>query len=230
MTKAIWAAGAISILMASPALAGGLASLPPNPTLQAQARLKEMGYEVGRIDGFYGPKTAAALKAFQKTEELSSTGSLDPQTLDRLEEIPKWFQLEGTALPESGVTIADKNDDDVRQDVIELYTTAQVDEEKVRLMAIDILASMKNERAFAALRLVLLSNSLPSVRVAAAKKISLGHDLDSLEALAFAVDFEKDPVVRAVVAHELEHALPQEHPRATVAVAAEEELPLPLDD
>src|SRR3954469_17721652 len=121
MRNAIGGVVLVMCMASVPALAGSLASLPPSPTLQAQARLREMGYEVGRLDGYYGPKTAAAIKAFQRIEELSATGSLDAKTMERLEEIPRWFQLEGTARPEDSVTIADPTDAAVRQDVIELY-------------------------------------------------------------------------------------------------------------
>ena len=32
-----------------------------------QARLTEMGFDCGRVDGIYGPRTEAAVKEFQKS-------------------------------------------------------------------------------------------------------------------------------------------------------------------
>jgi peptidoglycan hydrolase-like protein with peptidoglycan-binding domain len=38
----------------------------------------------GPIDGIMGPKTMAALKAFQKDQKLTESGRLDDQTRDKL--------------------------------------------------------------------------------------------------------------------------------------------------
>lgn len=222
-------AGVISVLVAAPAFAGGgLASISGGTdAFQAQTRLKELGYLPGRLDGYYGPRTAAALKSFQRTEELAATGALDAKTLERLEQIPTWFLLENAPIAEA----LEQDDADAaeRQDVIQLYTTAQVEDAKVRAMAVDLLSTMKSGRAAAALRLVMLTNSLASVRVAAAKKIAAHGDLTSLDALAFALDFEKDPAVHAEIASALDHAIPLDHVRAARPTAVAEELPLPLD-
>jgi hypothetical protein len=46
-----------------------------------QLRLKAAGFEVGAVDGAFGPKTLAALKAFQTSHnKLAPTGVLDPET------------------------------------------------------------------------------------------------------------------------------------------------------
>jgi N-acetylmuramoyl-L-alanine amidase len=51
---------------------------------QLQERLLEMGYDVGRTDGTYGPRTAKALAAFQREMGLAPDGSCGPQTLHTL--------------------------------------------------------------------------------------------------------------------------------------------------
>lgn len=56
----------------------------PNRVKTAQQQLKKLGYQPGPIDGIYGPKTAAATKAFQKANELPATGRLDNSTLARI--------------------------------------------------------------------------------------------------------------------------------------------------
>jgi hypothetical protein len=46
----------------------------------AQGRLKNLGYAVGKVDGIMGPKTKAAIEAFQADEKLQTTGKLDEPT------------------------------------------------------------------------------------------------------------------------------------------------------
>lgn len=49
-----------------------------------QEALKSKGHDPGPIDGIIGPQTQAALKDFQKAENLQMTGRGDSQTLDKL--------------------------------------------------------------------------------------------------------------------------------------------------
>ncbi len=49
-----------------------------------QAALRELGYKVGKVDGKLGSKTEAAIKAFQKTQQLSVNGKVTPQLLEQL--------------------------------------------------------------------------------------------------------------------------------------------------
>lgn len=51
---------------------------------QLQERLLEMGYDVGRTDGFYGARTAKAVSAFQREVGLYPDGNCGPQTLNSL--------------------------------------------------------------------------------------------------------------------------------------------------
>lgn len=51
---------------------------------QLQERLLEMGYDVGRTDGFYGARTAKAVGAFQREVGLYPDGNCGPQTLNSL--------------------------------------------------------------------------------------------------------------------------------------------------
>ncbi|MBQ3270567.1 MAG: peptidoglycan-binding protein [Clostridia bacterium] len=56
----------------------------PDAVLRAQKSLVALGYLAGGADGVYGPKTEAALRAFQEANALPVTGHLDAQTLDHL--------------------------------------------------------------------------------------------------------------------------------------------------
>lgn len=68
---------------------------PPQPTPapayrrgddveQAQLQLNALGFEVGQADGVLGPKTEAALRAFQKSRGLQETNPLGPVTREAL--------------------------------------------------------------------------------------------------------------------------------------------------
>jgi hypothetical protein len=49
-----------------------------------QARLNNLGYHCGSVDGILGPLTRSALKTFQETYQLKLTGEPDAATLDKL--------------------------------------------------------------------------------------------------------------------------------------------------
>jgi murein L,D-transpeptidase YcbB/YkuD len=50
----------------------------------AQAALLQLGYKVGKVDGKSGPKTMAAVKAFQKKQGLKADGKIDATLLEQL--------------------------------------------------------------------------------------------------------------------------------------------------
>ncbi len=49
-----------------------------------QEALKAKGNDPGPVDGMMGPRTRAALKAFQEANGLKATGQLDDQTAEKL--------------------------------------------------------------------------------------------------------------------------------------------------
>jgi peptidoglycan hydrolase-like protein with peptidoglycan-binding domain len=53
-------------------------------TRKVQEALKAKGNDPGPIDGRMGPKTRAALKAFQEANGLKGSGQLDSQTAEKL--------------------------------------------------------------------------------------------------------------------------------------------------
>ncbi|MFN0262379.1 peptidoglycan-binding protein [Tepidamorphus sp. 3E244] len=53
-------------------------------TRAVQQALDELGYDPGPVDGLYGGQTAAALRRFQENNGLPVTGTITPDTLDRL--------------------------------------------------------------------------------------------------------------------------------------------------
>src|SRR5947207_7277909 len=51
---------------------------------QAQTALKDKGHDPGPIDGIHGPRTSAALRSYQKAENIKVTGRLDSDTKSHL--------------------------------------------------------------------------------------------------------------------------------------------------
>lgn len=51
---------------------------------QVQQALDKDGFQVGRVDGHWGPETSSALKQFQESKKIQSNGQLDQQTLSKL--------------------------------------------------------------------------------------------------------------------------------------------------
>lgn len=61
---------------------------------QVQEKLSQQGYEVGPVDGIFGPKTQQALRKFQEDKGVQPTGQIDQQTMAAL-----GIQGEGGAQP-----------------------------------------------------------------------------------------------------------------------------------
>lgn len=49
-----------------------------------QRRLTKAGFDPGPVDGAFGPKTAAAVRAFQESEDLGVDGIAGPKTMQAL--------------------------------------------------------------------------------------------------------------------------------------------------
>jgi len=60
-----------------------IVTAPPHVMAMQQA-LKDKGFDPGSVDGVVGPKTSSALRAYQKSENLTTTGRLDGDTKAKL--------------------------------------------------------------------------------------------------------------------------------------------------
>lgn len=65
------------------AMQGG-AALDSSTVQQIQTKLNEQGFDVGPVDGKFGPKTRQALRQFQQKQGIETTGQIDQQTLAAL--------------------------------------------------------------------------------------------------------------------------------------------------
>lgn len=61
----------------------------------AQILLKGLGYEPGREDGYFGKKMAEAVKDFQKTNKLKTTGNIDVKTAEMINKKISEQRLDG---------------------------------------------------------------------------------------------------------------------------------------
>jgi peptidoglycan DL-endopeptidase LytF len=59
-------------------------SIADDVVLSVQAKLKQLGYYHGMVDGQMGSQTAAAIRRFQLAQKLKVTGEMNAQTLRRL--------------------------------------------------------------------------------------------------------------------------------------------------
>jgi peptidoglycan hydrolase-like protein with peptidoglycan-binding domain len=69
---------------AEPPLAAAPEALTGATVMQLQRRLNSRGFDAGPVDGRMGPSTRAALREFQRAENLEVTGRPDPRTLSAL--------------------------------------------------------------------------------------------------------------------------------------------------
>src|SRR5947209_7262894 len=53
--------------------------------IQLQSKLKSLGFDPGAVDGDFGPKTTAAVIAFQQSKGLSAEGVVGQQTLSAMQ-------------------------------------------------------------------------------------------------------------------------------------------------
>lgn len=63
---------------------------PVEEDIGVQARLINLGFDCGRVDGVVGTKTQAALRAFQRKNGLTANGNADAATRDKLRQIHDW--------------------------------------------------------------------------------------------------------------------------------------------
>jgi len=65
----------------------------------AQAALLELGFDVGKIDGKLGPKTAEAIKAFQIKQHIKADGKITEKLLEQLKMAVKTMEPPASARP-----------------------------------------------------------------------------------------------------------------------------------
>ena len=84
MRWVVVAAGILGLLV----ITGTTSAQPASDPKGAQQALRSRGFDLGPIDGVVGPRTAKAIREFQKANGLKETGKLDADTSAKLGEKP----------------------------------------------------------------------------------------------------------------------------------------------
>lgn len=109
LDAARWRLGARALYLAMPE------PLVGEDVRALQERLLEMGYDVGRADGIFGPNTARSVAQFQREVGLQPDGACGPQTMHALKRLgrkvvggrPQWLR-EAEAFRRSGPNLIGK--------------------------------------------------------------------------------------------------------------------------
>jgi N-acetylmuramoyl-L-alanine amidase len=83
LVEAGWRLGSRLLYPATPALRG-------DDVAELQTRLAQLGFDPGRVDGIFGPVTAAALSEFQRNRSLTDDATLDRATLNDVLRLSTW--------------------------------------------------------------------------------------------------------------------------------------------
>jgi hypothetical protein len=67
-----------------PGQSGQSARMDQNTARQVQQQLQSQGYEVGQVDGVWGPRSRQALMDFQRDQNIQATGRPDQRTMAAL--------------------------------------------------------------------------------------------------------------------------------------------------
>jgi peptidoglycan hydrolase-like protein with peptidoglycan-binding domain len=68
----------------------------PNDVNKMQQTLQDKGHYRGKVDGVFGLRTRASIRAYQKSEHLPVTGQLDVQTAGKLRVTPEVREATGS--------------------------------------------------------------------------------------------------------------------------------------
>ena len=84
--KPVWRQGASA--NPPPPRTGGMATMDPATVRNVQAELQRRGYDVGPVDGRLGPRTEAAIRAFEQRNGLPVDGYPSSSLMDYMQSHP----------------------------------------------------------------------------------------------------------------------------------------------
>ncbi len=173
-----------------------------------QERLLEMGYDVGRADGIYGPRTARSVAMFQREVGIAPDGSCGPHTLHALRRLgrkvvggrPQWlreaemFRQSGPALVGKKIVIdAGHGATDpgvVVQDGPLRWTEAD--------LAFDFAARLEGRLAAAGMRVDLTRGPRPATPLTDLARAGLANELGADLLISLHIDGHHNPAADGV--------------------------------
>jgi N-acetylmuramoyl-L-alanine amidase len=176
-----------------------------------QERLLEMGYDVGRADGIYGPRTARAVARFQREAGITPDGAAGPQTIGALRRLGRKVTggapqalREATKLRQSGRALMNKTividpghgGPDlgvVVPDGLLRWTEAD--------LAYDLAARLEGRLAAAGMRVHLTRGPAPAGQISDRERAELANDLGADLFISLHLDGHRNPQACGVAAY-----------------------------
>lgn len=205
LDAARWRLGARTLYQAMPE------PLIGDDVRQLQERLLEMGYDVGRADGIYGPRTARAVAQFQREVGLVPDGACGPHTMTALRRLGRKViggaplaLREDTKLRQSGRALVNKTividpghggpdlgvvvpDGPLR------WTEAD--------LAYDLASRLEGRLGIAGMRVHLTRGPVRETELSTAERIALANDLAADLFISLHIDGHANPAASGVATY-----------------------------
>ncbi|HEX5597382.1 MAG TPA: N-acetylmuramoyl-L-alanine amidase [Micromonosporaceae bacterium] len=176
-----------------------------------QERLLEMGYDVGRADSIYGPRTARAMSQFQREVGLRPDGACGPQTINALRRLgrkvvggrPQWLR-ESEALRRSGpnlvgkVIVIDPGHGGPDRGVVVHDAAADWSEAE---LAYDLASRLQGRLTAAGMRVHLTRGPSPAEALADLARAKLANELNADLLISLHVDGHANPEANGVATY-----------------------------
>ncbi len=178
---------------------------------QLQERLLEMGYDVGRADGIYGPRTARSVARFQREVGLVPDGACGPHTMTALRRLGRKViggaplaLREDTKIRQSGRALVDKtividpghggpDPGAVVPDGPLRWTESD--------LVYDLAARLEGRLAVAGMRVYLTRGPQRDTELSTAERIGLANDLAADLFISLHLDHHANPAASGVATY-----------------------------
>jgi N-acetylmuramoyl-L-alanine amidase len=176
-----------------------------------QERLLEMGYDVGRADAIYGPRTERAVAQFQREVGLSADGSCGPQTMKALRRLgrkvvggrPQWLR-EAEAFRQSGPNLVGKtilvDPGHGGPDPGVVVTEGRLRWTEAEL-AYDVAARLEGRLGAAGMRVHLTRGPAPATALSDTDRAELANGLNADLLISLHLDGQDNPEAEGVAAY-----------------------------
>ncbi|MEV8506729.1 N-acetylmuramoyl-L-alanine amidase [Actinoplanes sp. NPDC051475] len=177
-----------------------------------QERLLEMGFDTGRADAIYGPRTARAVAQFQREVGLTPDGSCGPQTMKALRRLgrkvvggrPNWLR-EAEAFRQSGSSLVGKTividpGHGGAEDLGVVVPDGQLRWTEADL-AFDIATRLEGRLAAAGMRVHLTRGPAPTQSMTGQERAALANSLGADLLISLHLDGQETPTADGVASY-----------------------------